>query len=210
MWGIFRQHHYLSADFNKAADVYLIYWDDTLIGLRGVLTYPNGAIKYGYRGHRLVILPDYQGLGIGTKVYDFIAKMYVDKGLKFYGRSTHIRLFRHWSNSKEYVETARSNNAVKTNDQSHKFKNMVLNRVAYSFEYVGSDYYNKPHKTIVVDDGDVITKDELLKLKEDYYLTVVTGKPKVDNETELLCKELGIRTELLYRNVKGSLVRRKL
>lgn len=179
------------------------------MAFRAVLTYPNGTLKYAYRGHRLVVLPDYQGLGIGTKIYDFIAKWYVDRGLKFYGRSTHVRLARHWQNSKKYVETARSNHAVIVNDQSAKFKNMVLNRVAYSFEYVGTDYYTKPHKNIIIDVNDSISREELIALKEKYYLTVITGKPKEDNETELLCKELGIRTELLYRNVKGILTKRK-
>lgn len=205
---MFGHHHYLSADFNKAANVYLIFWSETLVGFCAVLPNPSGTIKYNWRIHRLVILPDYQGLGIGTKVCDFISKMYVDNGFKFTIRSSHIRLYKHCKNSNEYREC--SNSGQKCKEIMNTSRNPYMKtRIAYTFEYVGSDYYNKPHKTIVIDNGEVITREELLKLKEKYYLIVVTGKTKEDNETELLCKELGIRTELLYRTSKGKLVRRK-
>lgn len=35
------------------------------------------------RVHRLVVLPDYQGIGIGTKFINEIAKLYVSKGYEF-------------------------------------------------------------------------------------------------------------------------------
>lgn len=33
--------------------------------------------------HRVVVLPDYQGLGLGRRFIEFIAKMYVGQGNRF-------------------------------------------------------------------------------------------------------------------------------
>lgn len=49
----------------------------------GVLHQPhpiNGKLK---RVSRLVILPDYQGIGLGVKFLDFIADYYINKGYDF-------------------------------------------------------------------------------------------------------------------------------
>ena len=72
LWRIFRSHHYLSGDFNKAAKFYLVYWDDVLVAIRLMLCMPSGTSKHSYRGHRLVVLPDYQNLGVGTKINEFL------------------------------------------------------------------------------------------------------------------------------------------
>ena len=37
-----------------------------------VLPVPSGNLKHGFRPTRTVILPDYQGLGIGTKLSEAI------------------------------------------------------------------------------------------------------------------------------------------
>ena len=71
IWRVFREHHYLSKDINNACNLYLIYWDNVLVAMASVLAIPSGTLKWAYRQHRLVVLPDYQGLGIGTKVNDF-------------------------------------------------------------------------------------------------------------------------------------------
>lgn len=211
MWGIFKQHHYLSAEFNKASHLYLAYWGDVLIGWCTVLAMPSGTNKNAFRCNRLVILPDYQNLGIGTKFAECIGDLYLSQGKKYYMRTSHVRLKRHFENSPLWVATA-TNGVLRKTDDSANYNNYHadLTRVCASFEYVGKDYATKHHKAIVIDDNQSISKEELIELKNKYYLTIITGKPKEDNATELLCKELGIRTEQLYRNVKGKLVKKEL
>lgn len=206
MWGVFGKHHYLSAEFNKASELFLIYWENTLVGMFSTLAMPNGSYKYAHRVHRTVILPDYQGLGIGTKILDWFGNYYLNQGKKLFIKSTHIRIANHCRKHIGWLESSSSGKSIEKlgGNQANKYKNMILNRPAFSFEYVGEDYAVKPHKTMVIDDQ-IISKDELMSLKEKYYLTIVTGKPKEDNETELMCKELGIRTEQLYVNKCGEL-----
>ena len=155
----------------------------------------------------MVVLPDFQGLGIGTKLVDFFGELHIQQGRKLYLKSTHVRLAAHCKSDSRWRETSSSGKALSESRGSDaiKYKNRIMNRPAYSFEYVGLDYDTKPHKTIVVDDDSTITKEELAKLKDQYYLVVATGKPKEENQCERWCKELGIRTEQLYCNKNGKL-----
>ena len=207
LWGIFRQHHYLSADFNKAAKLYLIYWDEVLVGMFSVLNQPSGSYKYAFRIHRVVVLPDFQGLGIGTKIIDFFGKYYISQGNKLFLRTTHSRFKNHCRDSNDWIEGSSSGKISNAGGKSHelKYRNYDRTRTPFSFEYVGSDYFDKEHKVIVIDDGDVVPSvDELNRLKENYYLIVATGNTKEHSELENTCKELGIRTELLYQFANGE------
>jgi len=48
-----------------------------------VLHQPHGVVKNLKRCSRIVILPDYQGIGLGTKFLDAVAKSYSTKGYEF-------------------------------------------------------------------------------------------------------------------------------
>ena len=189
--------------------MFVVYWDDNLVAMHSAMPLFCGTSKFSFRGHRLVVLPDFQGLGIGTRLNDFVGKFYVERGLKFFVRSTHIRLKEYFSKSKRWRETAMSNVLRKNINERNKSTKMKYDesRVAFSFEYVGEDYFNKEHKVLVVDDGFCPSPEYLLKLKREYYLTIATGHPCQENECEKLCKNLGIRTEMLYVN-KSSVEKR--
>ena len=197
--------------------MYLAYWNDILVGMASVLTMPSGTIKYAYRQHRLVVLPDYQGLGFGTKINDFLAEYFVSNGYKYFIRTTHLRLSNHLSNLPEWNATAtngklRSQSAIEENvgKQEMKLEHSGIlgdRRIAASFEYMGKDYVSKPEKIIKADKVSDIErfKSYINNLKEKYYVTVVTGAPSEDNEIEIAMKELGVRTEQLFIKRKGEL-----
>ena len=52
---MFKDHHYLSGDINKAARCYVAVWDNEIVGFSATLALPNGNFKNGWRGHRTVI-----------------------------------------------------------------------------------------------------------------------------------------------------------
>jgi len=62
---------------------YGLYDDENIIGFLAVIHQPHPKNKKIKRVSRLVILPDYQGIGLGTKFLNKIAKMYVEKGYDF-------------------------------------------------------------------------------------------------------------------------------
>lgn len=60
-----------------------LYDDDNIIGFCGVLHQPHKYNNHIKRCSRLVILPDYQGIGLGYKFLTFIADMYQKQGYDF-------------------------------------------------------------------------------------------------------------------------------
>jgi len=77
VWKMFSKYHYLDHNHNKAASVYICYINDEPAGFISVLPQP-GRSKNLFRVHRLVVLPDYQGIGIGLRILNDIAQLYTD------------------------------------------------------------------------------------------------------------------------------------
>jgi ABC-type lipoprotein export system ATPase subunit/GNAT superfamily N-acetyltransferase len=82
VWKMFAKHHYLSHSHNNAAQVYLAFINNELAGFISILHLPNKD-KTLKKVHRLVILPDYQGLSIGLKLLNEIGKIYKKNGWRF-------------------------------------------------------------------------------------------------------------------------------
>jgi len=82
IWKVFAKHHYLSHNHNNAAKVFLAYVNNQLAGFISILHLPNRD-KTLKKVHRLVILPDYQGLGIGVRLLNEIGKIYKKEGWRF-------------------------------------------------------------------------------------------------------------------------------
>lgn len=138
IWERFSQHHYLSGKINKAAHCYLATWNGEVVGFYAVLAYPSGTVKNAYRGHRLVILPDYQGFGFGHYLSETVAQHYVDNGKRFFAKTSHPRLGEYRDNSLLWKAT--SKNHKRRTDVSDKHLTrwkMNPNRWSYSHEYVG-------------------------------------------------------------------------
>lgn len=211
IWSVFREHHYLTAEFNKGAKLYTCYWNDTLVAMFSVLNQPSGSYKYAYRVHRAVTLPDFQGLGIGTKLFDFFGEKYIHNGDKLFLRSSHVRLANHCRGHIGWIEGGSSQKISNAGGASHekKYRNYDRKRMPYSFEYVGSDYNTKEHQPILcLGEADEAFVNQCFdKIIEDGKCPIiVTGIAdlSVINNWEKVAKERGIRTELLFIKAKGK------
>jgi ABC-type molybdenum transport system ATPase subunit/photorepair protein PhrA/GNAT superfamily N-acetyltransferase len=76
IWKMFAKHHYLSHSHNNAANVFIATVNDEVAGFLSVLHLPHPKAKTIKKVHRLVILPDYQGAGIGLKLLNEVGKLY--------------------------------------------------------------------------------------------------------------------------------------
>lgn len=65
-WKYFKQYHYLTSSFSANKLIYILY-DNKLnkIGICSFIFFPHNKVKL-IKVHRLVILPDYQGIGLGN------------------------------------------------------------------------------------------------------------------------------------------------
>jgi len=136
-WELFKHHHYLSADLNKAAKCFMAYWDDKPVGFIAILPQPSGHFKNGWRISRVVVLPDYQGLGIGIALRNYFGSLVTAKeDGKLYGRTMHPAIGLYGLNHKDiWQETSHSR---KKQDKAKGMETYKLDtRPCYAFKYVG-------------------------------------------------------------------------
>lgn len=155
VWKLFRNHHYLSKDLNVASRVYVAYLNEEVVGMIAILPLPSGTIKNAFRVHRLVVLPDYQGLGIGTKLIEYFANLHAKLDYPFYIRTSHVKLHNYFSKSKDWIETMRSGKKSPNNGVWY----MDDDRTPYSYKYVGE--YNQ-----AIDNNDVVLYEQETKNEE--------------------------------------------
>lgn len=82
-WNIFRKYHYLNYEIHRSTRQFIGFYDNQPIAFCGVLPFPHPKIKNIKRCTRLVVLPDYQGLGIGIKLLEFVANYFYQQKMRF-------------------------------------------------------------------------------------------------------------------------------
>lgn len=96
------------------------------------------------RIHRMVVLPDYQGIGIGIRLVNEISNYYIDKGFNVNLTTTTPALVGGLSRSKNWalVRASRVKNTLDKNirkyygsKREHKALGSSSNRITYSFNY---------------------------------------------------------------------------
>jgi len=153
-WEMFKKHHYLSADLNKASHCYIGILDGKEIAFNASISLPGkipplyeGDVRKKFRESRTVVLPDYQGIGIGTRFSDAIAQMYLDWGYRYFSKTAHVRMGEYRQNSPLWRPTSTN---LKSREKSQKrsknelWHHMALDtkRLCYSHEYIGKEKSN--------------------------------------------------------------------
>ena len=139
-WELFKEFHYLSSTHNNAAHKYIAEIGGEPVAWCSFLHFPHSKLKNCKRIHRIVVKPDYQGIGVGGRFMSELAKDYTKSG-------TRIRLvtsapsFIHGLNqSKNWLmvrKPSRVQPAGKTSGFSNKTKATSTSRLTASFEFVG-------------------------------------------------------------------------
>jgi GNAT superfamily N-acetyltransferase len=80
---LFRKYHYLNTELSSASQCYLATIDKNPVGFIAVLHFPHPSNKRLKKVHRLVVLPDYQGIGIGNRLLEFVGNIYLKRGYDF-------------------------------------------------------------------------------------------------------------------------------
>ena len=140
MWNIFKKYHYLNGDLHKACDQYVGVINGEIVCHTGVIQFP---MRKGWkRVHRLVVLPDYQGIGIGTKFIGEIAKVYTDNGYILNLTTTTPSLVNALRRNKNWVliRFGRCKSTFATLEKAYGVSRRLANsksnnRITYSFNY---------------------------------------------------------------------------
>ena len=71
-WKLFSKYHYLNHEINRAAKCFIAFSDGEPVAFCAWSHCVSAGGGY-WRGHRVVCLPDYQGIGLGVKFSDYVA-----------------------------------------------------------------------------------------------------------------------------------------
>lgn len=139
-WRLFARHHYLSGSLSPAAQCFLALWEKVPVAF--CATVPLIAKKNRFRISRVVTLPDYQGVGIGTALMETVAELHRRQGHRVNCTASHPAVIAHWRKSPHW----RAISVKKTGSPSAKHLirtyRSSLGRAVVSAEYVGSSESN--------------------------------------------------------------------
>lgn len=143
-WNIFKHHHYMSQNLNKAAKCFVVLINDKPVGFMAILPFPHGNIENGYRISRVVVLPDFQGLGIGFELIDYFAALYKRDNKNMYIKTSNPALFGAMKkNTNKWLLVGETAKEELGTDQITKNKEAnqmgFRNAVTKSYKYTGLD-----------------------------------------------------------------------
>lgn len=96
-WKLFKQYHYLSGELQINAFCFVAYVDGRPAAFASTIASPG---KYGgnFREHRTVCIPDFQGVGIGNALSDYVASMMASRK-KYCSTTSSPAMIRHRAKS---------------------------------------------------------------------------------------------------------------
>ena len=136
-WAKFRRYHYLNNDISNAAICYGLYDNSEIVAFLGVLHQPHAKVKNLKRCSRLVVLPDYQGIGLGTKFLTAIARHYTNQGFDFSITTSAKNMIMALNRSQNWIMSRYGVNRTSNNENSidHNRKTMRTNCKTATFFY---------------------------------------------------------------------------
>lgn len=149
-WICFKKHHYLSSEVSKSCHFYVAFWGEKMVAFDAIIHRCNRDIPTYWGESRIVVLPEFQGLGIGTALSEAVAEEYVSRGLRFFAKTSHPSLGEFRNKSGRWRPT--STNGMKRTSYLTKDGNVRQQagfgksekeimrdwkRVCYSHEFIG-------------------------------------------------------------------------
>lgn len=138
-WNFFKKHHYLTEECAKSCKFFLFSWNGKPIGINAVIPQPSGYFKNGVRESRIVVLPDYQGLGLGTTISNFTAAIYKDSDYRYFTKTVHPAIGGYRNNNSDiWRGTSKNGKSPKSQNAMGGMSGWnVLVRTSYCHEYIG-------------------------------------------------------------------------
>lgn len=134
-WDFFKKHHYLTENCSKGFAHLLFEWNNKPVGICVYKAQPTGAVPNGYGLSRVVVLPDFQGMGIGSKISEFTAGLMINNGKRFFIKTVNPALGEYMDNSDKFRPTAKNRKIRKDTHTDNRAKR--LSRASYCYEYIG-------------------------------------------------------------------------
>lgn len=138
VWPLFKPHHYLSGNLSRSARCFLATINDRPAAFASVGSFPHPKSP-GWQEHRFVVLPDFQGVGLGNRLSEYVGSLFAATGRPYRGLTSHPAYIQHRLRSplwRCYRAPKFSAGGVKTSSRSLSKTNSV-DRFVGGFLYVG-------------------------------------------------------------------------
>lgn len=157
VWSMFAKYHYLSADLNTSSDCYIVSYNKLPVAFAAIISMPGrfgSDTRFCVSEHRVVVLPDYQGMGIGNRLSEYLGELYLSQGYRYFGKTANPRMGEHRERSNKWRATTSNLRKYKSDLDENTLKNLVrplgrnktlesvkltLSRLCYSHEYIGDE-----------------------------------------------------------------------
>lgn len=138
-WQLFKKHHYLSHSLHKSAICFCLFVNSHPVAFTAAIHFPH-AKRSGWKEHRTVCLPDFQGAGLGHLLSDSVASFFTATGKPYRSATTHPGMIhsRMRSNKWRILMKSQARSKIGKTSSLRDFSNTVsTTRALASFEYIG-------------------------------------------------------------------------
>jgi hypothetical protein len=140
VWPLFSGHHYLTRKIGRSAKCFVAMWSGVPVAFTSYVNLIHDKIRDARREHRTVVLPDFQGVGIGNAVSEWLGEHLRSQGLRFWSTTSHPAMIRHRDASSKWKLKRFGYASPSGRTELRRLREgRSCNRRTASFEYVGDD-----------------------------------------------------------------------
>ena len=136
LWNVFGKYHYLNTGIKRGTDIFIGCINNAPVAFCAIRHFPHPKNPRIKMVHRLVVLPDYQGIGIGTRFLGFVAELYTKRQFTVHLVTSQVSLInslkKHGWHLVHYGHLAKVKGGME-----HLKKTNSNRRITASFKYAG-------------------------------------------------------------------------
>lgn len=113
-WQLFRRHHYLNHELLTTAKCFVAFWGEEPVAFSSwVHRMTRTRRAHDMREHRTIVLPDFQGVGIGNRLSEYCASIFTGVGGRAFSTTSHPGMI-HYRDQSPHWRTERFGMAAPT------------------------------------------------------------------------------------------------
>lgn len=141
VWWIldFYKHHYLTNELNVSSKCLLFTWEKNPVAFVAILNTPRKGLPHDMSVSRLVVLPEYQGLGVSSFILNFCGGIVCSMGsdYRLLIKTIHEKVGKFLGDSHDWRPTTH-NQKYRKDLEGKKFENNLgLARSSFCYVYCG-------------------------------------------------------------------------
>lgn len=136
-WELFKKYHYLSSEHHSAAYCFVGFVWGIPAAYCSVLHFPTSK-GLMWKEHRTVVQPDFQGVGLGNKLSDYVGSLFQSTNKPYRDNTAHPAHI-HYRKKSPNWQVIRDMGLIKpSNSQLHHMNKTVSSkRLTMTFKYIG-------------------------------------------------------------------------